>query len=58
MDFIINNVDNFFSIVSQVIGVFSVIASMTPNNDDNKVADQMFRFINILGFNFGKAKNA
>ena len=32
--------------------------SVLNNNDDNKLADQMFRFINILGFNFGKAKNA
>ena len=57
MDFIINNVDNFFSIATQIIGVFAVIASMTPNEADNQILDKAARLINVFGFNFGKAKN-
>lgn len=57
MDFIINNVDNFFSIATQVIGVFAVIASMTPNEVDNQILDQIAKLINVFGFNFGNAKN-
>tara|TARA_A100001388_G_C28719339_1_gene475537 strand:+ start:111 stop:287 length:177 start_codon:yes stop_codon:yes gene_type:complete len=57
MDFIINNVDNFFSIATQIIGVFAVIASMTPNEVDNQILDKVAKLINVFGFNFGKAKN-
>lgn len=57
MDFIINNIDNFFSIATQVIGVFAVIASMTPNEVDNQILDQVAKLINVFGFNFGNAKN-
>jgi len=57
MDFIINNVDNFLSIATQIIGVFAVIASMTPNEADNQILDKAARLINVFGFNFGKAKN-
>ena len=57
MDFIINNVDNFLSIATQIIGVFAVIASMTPSEADNQILDKAARLINVFGFNFGKAKN-
>ena len=57
MDFIINNVDNFLSIATQIIGVFAVIASMTPNEVDTQILDKVARLINVFGFNFGKAKN-
>lgn len=57
MDFIVNNLDSFFEITIQIVGVFSIIASMTPNENDNRIADQILNIVNVLGFNFGKAKN-
>ena len=57
MDFIFDNVSNFFDIALQLVGAFAVIASMTPNETDNKIADQALRLINLLGFNFGNATN-
>ena len=45
MDFIINNVDNFLSIATQIIGVFAVIASMTPNEADNQILDDSYYLI-------------
>ena len=57
MDFIFDNVNNFFDIALKLVGAFAVIASMTPNDADNKIADQALKLINLLGFNFGKAEN-
>jgi hypothetical protein len=49
------NVIKFFA---ELIGVFAVVATMTPNENDNKVADWLLKVINIFGANLGKAKNA
>lgn len=48
---------NWFVLASSVIGVFSAIATITPNTADNKIADFLLKLINILGANFGKARN-
>lgn len=58
MDFIFDNVNNFFDIALKLVGAFAVVASMTPNETDNKIADQALKLINLLGFNFGNARNA
>ena len=57
MEFIFDNVNNFFDIALKLVGAFAVIESMTPNETDNKIADQALKLINLLGFNFGNAKN-
>ena len=58
MDWIIENGNAIFEIALKVVGAFSVIASLTPNTTDNKVADALMRIINTIGFNIGQAKNA
>ena len=40
-----------------VVGGFSLLATLTPNEADNKVLDMVYKLINTLGANFGKAKN-
>lgn len=44
-------------VVCSVIGLFAVIATATPNEHDNKVADFLLKAVNVLGLNVGKAKN-
>ena len=44
--------------MSSIVGGFSIIATMTPNKTDNAIVDKMMRFVNFMGANFGKAKNA
>lgn len=39
------------------IGLFAAIATLTPNESDNKIADFLLKLVNILGANVGKAKN-
>jgi hypothetical protein len=58
MDWIIENGNAILEIALKVVGAFSVIASLTPNTTDNKVADALMRIINTIGFNIGQAKNA
>lgn len=51
---------DFFSIlelVTSVVGVASMVATLTPNETDNKLTQVLLNFINFLGANFGAAKN-
>jgi hypothetical protein len=40
-----------------IVGVFSVIATMTPNKSDNIISDFLMRCVNVLGGNINKASN-
>ena len=42
----------------QIVGVASLIASITPNESDNKVVNFILNIINLLAVNIGNAKNA
>ena len=43
--------------VLQVIGVFSVVATMTKNKSDDKIVQLILDGVNFLGANLGNAKN-
>ena len=57
MDWIIGNSGNMVDIALKIVGAFAVIATMTPNESDNKIADGLMRLVNMLGANFGKSSN-
>ena len=58
MDWLTLNIGNIIEIALERGGAFAVIATMTPNANDNKIADGLLKFLNMLGGNFGNAKNA
>mgnify|MGYP003632773541 CR=1 FL=1 len=58
MDFLIENGSLLMDLAFQVVGVFAVIASLTPNENDNKWIDAILKAFNTIGFNVGKARNA
>ena len=58
MVFVIENGSSLVEIALQIAGAFAIIASMTPNENDNKIADYILRFVNLVGFNVGNARNA
>ena len=58
MDFLIENGPLLMDLAFQVVGVFAVIASLTPNENDNKWIDAILKAFNTIGFNVGKARNA
>jgi len=57
MDFLNENAVRIFEIVTGVVGVFALIATMTPNTVDNKIAQFVMDLVNFLGANVGKAAN-
>jgi len=57
MTYLIENWDTVGAIALQVIGVAALVATMTPNDTDNKIVDALSKIINLIGANFGKAKN-
>ena len=58
MDWILANAGNVLDIALKLVGAFAVIATMTPNESDNNIADGLMRLVNMLGANFGNARNA
>jgi len=58
MEWITSNWGNLYSIITQVVGVAALVATLTPNTSDNKAVDFVLNIINMLGANIGKSKNA
>ena len=60
MDFaaIIANLPSYLEIVTQVVGVFALVATLTPNTSDNAIVDFLLKLINFGGANVGSSKNA
>lgn len=57
INFVMDNWEVLFTAVTSIVGAFAVIATLTPNEADNEIADKALKFVNFLGANFGKAKN-
>jgi hypothetical protein len=57
MDWIIANWGQVLIIITQVVGVAALVATLTPNQSDNAVIDTILKVINTIGGNVGKAKN-
>ena len=60
MDFatIIANLPSYLEIITQVVGVFALVATLTPNTSDNAIVDFILKLINFGGANVGSSKNA
>tara|TARA_Y100001963_G_scaffold145886_1_gene220128 strand:- start:197 stop:373 length:177 start_codon:yes stop_codon:yes gene_type:complete len=58
MEFIQNNWEQILAGVTSVVGGFSILATLTPNESDNRLIDAIMKAINLLGANVGKSKNA
>ena len=51
------NINAILEIVVQIVGVASLVATLTPNEADNKAVDFVLNIVNMLGANGGKASN-
>lgn len=58
MEWLTTNGSAILELVIQIVGVASLVATMTPNVSDNKAVDFVLNIINLLGANVGKSKNA
>ena len=57
MEWLTENFSNVVEVVLNLVGAFAVIATMTPNESDNKIVAFVLNVINTLGANFGKTSN-
>tara|TARA_R100000152_G_C6777017_1_gene206578 strand:+ start:319 stop:498 length:180 start_codon:yes stop_codon:yes gene_type:complete len=57
IEYITNNVEELLQIAASVIAVASLIATMTPNESDNKWVQRISGVISWLALNIGKAKS-
>ena len=60
MDFatIIANLPTYLEILTQAVGVFALVATLTPNTSDSAIVDFILKLINFGGANVGSSKNA
>ena len=54
---IITQITSWIGIATSVVGIFAVVAAVTPTKRDDKIVGKIMKFIDVLGANFGAAKN-
>ncbi len=54
---ILSNLPDILEAVIQIVGAFAVLATLTPNQSDDKIVQTILNAVNFLGANFGKAVN-
>jgi len=57
IEYITENKEELLQIVASVIAVASLIATMTPNESDNKWVNRISSVVSWLALNVGKAKS-
>jgi choline-glycine betaine transporter len=57
IQYITENADQLLQIAASVIAVASLVATMTPNESDNKWVQRISGVISWLALNVGKAKS-
>jgi hypothetical protein len=58
MEWLTANIGNIFQIITGVVGIAAIVATMTPNDSDNELIQKILDFVNLLGANVGNARNA
>lgn len=56
MEFIPDSLEGWMVVVSAVIAAASAIAAVTPTPKDDTVIGKMYRVVDLLALNFGRAK--
>ena len=58
VSYVMQNWNLITDVVLKLVGAFAIIASMTPNTNDNKAAQMLADLVNLLSCNIGKSKNS
>jgi len=54
---ILNVIGDWIPGILMTIGGFSMLATLTANDTDNKICKWLLKIVNLIGMNFGKAAN-
>ena len=57
MEWLLANATSVYDIVVQIVGCAALLATLTPNDSDNKAIASILNIVNLLGANFGAAAN-
>ena len=57
IEYITENAEQLLQIAASVIAVASLVATMPPNESDNKWVQRISRVVSWLALNVGKAKS-
>ena len=58
MEWLTENWQTLFSILTSAVGIAAAVATLTPNESDNVIIQKILDVINTVGANFGRASNA
>ena len=57
MELLTGNMGQIVEILTQVVGVAALVATLTPNESDDKIVSFVLKVVNVLGANVGTASN-
>jgi len=57
MSWILENKEALISIITGAVAVASAIAALTPTPKDDTIVGKIYKVIDLLALNVGKAKN-
>jgi len=57
MENILAKLTEWFPVITSFVGSFAILATVTPNKTDNKIAQFLMDIINFFGGNIGKSEN-
>ena len=57
LDKVAGFINEWWPVLTSVVGTFAVVATITPNKADNRIAQVLLDIVNFLGANLGKSKN-
>jgi len=57
IEYITENAEMLLQIAASVVAVASLVATMTPNESDNRIIQKVSTIISWLALNVGKAKS-
>ena len=54
---ITDNKESGIGVLTGVVTIASIVATLTPNESDNKIVDKFSKVVSWLALNIGKAKS-
>tara|TARA_B100001250_G_scaffold414371_1_gene452296 strand:- start:596 stop:784 length:189 start_codon:yes stop_codon:yes gene_type:complete len=54
---ITDNKESVIGVLTGVVTIASIVATLTPNESDNKIVDKFSKVVSWLALNIGKAKS-
>ena len=57
IEYIQTNSETLIAIITGVVTIASLVASLTPTPKDDTIVGKIYKFVDLLALNIGKAKD-